>query len=359
MQIHRFWAAICVLPLIIGAAHAQTREDVIVRQSTAVLQEIMAIPAWHIPQSMLAEAEGLVIIPNMLKGGFVVGVRHGNGVVLMRDEHGVWQPPQFVTMTGGNIGWQVGIQSTDLILAFMTPKSVQDLLRGKFTLGADAAVAAGPVGRQAAAATDTHLKSEIYSWSRSRGLFAGVSIDGSVLQINPVANANYYRAVRPDTAALPATAANLLAVLSHFSAAPAGSATSHSPFAAGEPAPPAYQTLPPDAQRKSASPRESLVDASIQLMGRLDEKWQRFLALPEEIYTPSAQPRQDALQMAYRRYDRVARDPKYAELKNLPEFQATYRLLGTYMASIVPAGDRKLQLPAPPAVTDATINADQ
>ena len=113
---------------------------------------------------------------------------------MVRDEQGAWQAPQFVSLTGGSVGWQAGVQATDVILVFKTQKSIQGLMEGKFTLGVDAAAAAGPVGREATAATDATLKAEIYSYSRSRGLFAGVSLDGSALQIEYEANQSYYRA---------------------------------------------------------------------------------------------------------------------------------------------------------------------
>ena len=172
------------LLLLAAPARAQYRETVIVDDSRDVLNEIMAIPASGIPASLLANAQGIVIIPDLVKGGFVLGVRHGRGIVMVRDERGFWRPPSFVTLTGGSVGWQIGLQVTDIVLVFKTRSSVQGLLRGKFTFGADAAAAAGPVGREAAAATDAQLLAEIFTWSRSRGLFAGVSLDGSVLQID-------------------------------------------------------------------------------------------------------------------------------------------------------------------------------
>jgi SH3 domain-containing YSC84-like protein 1 len=154
----------------------------------------------------------------VLKGGFVVGVRHGRGVALVRDEQGAWRPPVFVSLTGGSIGWQAGLQATDVILVFRTSKSVQGLLNGKFTIGADAAAAAGPVGRQASAATDAQLRAEILSYSRSRGLFAGVSLDGSMLQIDQATTQAYYQlgslipnaAGWPNPATLPSSAVQLL-----------------------------------------------------------------------------------------------------------------------------------------------------
>ena len=174
-------------------AYCQNRENVVVNDSREVVSEIMAIPANGIPASLLANAQGIVIIPDLVKGGFVVGARYGRGIVMVRDERGFWRPPSFVTLAGGSFGWQIGLQVTDIILVFKTKSSVDGLMRGKFTVGADAAAAAGPVGREAAAATDTELRAEIYTYSRSRGLFAGVSLDGSALQVDDKANAAFYQ----------------------------------------------------------------------------------------------------------------------------------------------------------------------
>ncbi len=125
--------------------------------------------------------------------GFVVGGRHGRGVLIIKDEKGLWQNPYFITFTGGSIGWQIGAQASDVILVFKSRRSIEAIRKGKFTLGADAAVAAGPVGRQAEAATDTTLRAEIYSFARSRGLFAGVSLEGSSLSIDNEAVWDFYR----------------------------------------------------------------------------------------------------------------------------------------------------------------------
>jgi lipid-binding SYLF domain-containing protein len=171
---------------------AQTSMDLTVDAATGVLDEIMSVPAKQIPQYLLADAHGVAIIPNVVKGGFVVGVRHGRGVALIRDDMGQWNPPIFVSLTGGSVGWQAGIQSTDVVLIFRTRKSIDGLMSGRLTVGVDAAVAAGPVGRQAAAATDTSLGAEILSYSRSRGLFAGVSLDGSLMQLDHAAGSAYY-----------------------------------------------------------------------------------------------------------------------------------------------------------------------
>ena len=123
-----------------------------------------------------------MIVPRVIKAGLVVGGRFGRGVVLVRNGKGCWSNPAFVTLTGGSVGWQIGVQSTDLVLVFKNRKTADRLLHGKdkLTLGADAAVAAGPLGRQAEAGTDARLHAEIYSYSRSRGLFAGISLKGPV-----------------------------------------------------------------------------------------------------------------------------------------------------------------------------------
>jgi lipid-binding SYLF domain-containing protein len=165
----------------------------------------------------------VAIIPGIIKAGFVIGGRHGRGVVLVRCPDGGWSNPIFVTLTGGSIGWQAGAQSTDLVLVFKTQRGVERILknRGKLTLGADVSVAAGPVGREAAAATDAQLRAEIYSYSRSRGLFAGASFEGDALLIDRGGNECFYgrRGVSPaDIIAnngilIPAVALKLRAVL--------------------------------------------------------------------------------------------------------------------------------------------------
>ena len=164
-----------------------------VAESAKVLREIMKIPEKGIPPVLLQQAKAIAIIPGVIKGAFIIGGRHGTGVLLVRGEDGRWSDPLFVSITGGSVGWQVGGSSTDLILVFKQLRDVEGLLKGKFTLGADAAVAAGPVGRKASAATDVMLKSGILSYSRSRGLFAGVSLEGAALLVEQDSNAAYYK----------------------------------------------------------------------------------------------------------------------------------------------------------------------
>jgi lipid-binding SYLF domain-containing protein len=140
----------------------------------------------------MKDAYAIAVIPDVIKAGFVIGGRHGLGLIAVKTPDGTWSNPSFVSMSGGSIGFQAGVSSTDVILVFRTQRGVDSIVHGKFTLGADASVAAGPVGRVAQAATDAQLKAEIYSYSRSRGLFAGVALDGSVMAIDNDANQAVY-----------------------------------------------------------------------------------------------------------------------------------------------------------------------
>ncbi len=185
-------ALLLCLPLLwsFGATAGQAEDDRL-RSADEVLHQISEIPENAIPPELLADAYGIAVIPGVIKAGFVVGGRWGKGVIAVR-ENGAWSNPSFITLAGGSIGWQIGAQSTDIVLVFKTRRGVENLASGKVTLGADAAIAAGPVGRQASAATDAHMKAEIYSYSRSRGLFAGLALEGAVLQPDDDANANAY-----------------------------------------------------------------------------------------------------------------------------------------------------------------------
>lgn len=177
-----------------SAAKADTAELVKIDDSVEVLEQIMSIPEKGIPPALLDNAGGIAIIPGVIKAGFILGGRYGRGVLVIRDKDGSWSNPVFISITGGSIGWQVGVESIDIVLVFKSNRSIQGVLKGKFTLGADASIAAGPVGRQASASTDILLKSEIYSYSRSRGLFAGLAVEGASIQINHDANESFYGA---------------------------------------------------------------------------------------------------------------------------------------------------------------------
>ncbi len=175
------------------AVLAETDQEAKLDEVMEVVDAVARIPEQGIPPVLLRNAEGVAVIPNVLKVGLVIGGRYGKGVLVVRRPDGTWSDPVFVSITGGSVGWQIGAQSTDVVLVFKSHRDIERMVDRKFTLGADASVAAGPVGRDAAAATDTRLRAEIYSYSRSRGLFAGVSLDGAALQIENGDNALYYR----------------------------------------------------------------------------------------------------------------------------------------------------------------------
>lgn len=182
--------ACCLLPA--AAALAGETEAQRSREAVRVLDEIMQAPDRRIPSNLLREAQAIAVIPDLIKAGLVVGGRRGHGLIVVKSTDGTWSNPSFVTMTGGSVGFQAGVQSTDVVLVFRSRRGVDSIVHGKFTLGADASAAAGPVGRSAQASTDAQLKAEIYSYSRARGLFAGVALDGSVLAIDHDSNQAVY-----------------------------------------------------------------------------------------------------------------------------------------------------------------------
>ena len=170
-----------------------TAELQTVVSSQQVLDQFGGLQIESIPPAMLSSAQGVAIFPNMVKGGFILGVNYGKGVLMVRRSDGSWSPPAMVTMGGGSLGFQAGVQAADIVLVFATPRSLEGMLRGeKVTLGADANVALGPIGRSANAGTDARMGAEIYSYARSRGLFLGVSVNGASLSLDPNANAMLY-----------------------------------------------------------------------------------------------------------------------------------------------------------------------
>jgi lipid-binding SYLF domain-containing protein len=191
---------VAVIALIVGiflaavhpAAKADTAGLVKIDDSVEVLEQMMKIPEKGIPPALLNNSGGIAIIPGVIKAGFILGGRYGRGVLVMRNKDGRWSNPVFISITGGSIGWQIGVESIDIVLVFKSNRSIRGIMRGKFTLGADASIAAGPVGRQASAGTDVMLKSEIYSYSRSRGLFAGLALEGAAIQVNYDADEAFY-----------------------------------------------------------------------------------------------------------------------------------------------------------------------
>ncbi len=315
---------------------------------SAVLAEIMEVPLKGIPRSLLSRAHGVAIIPNMIKGGFVIGARHGTGVLVLRENNGQWRAPVFISMTGGSLGFQAGVQSTDVVLVFTRPENVRQILAGKFTLGADAAAAAGPVGRQGSAATDLGLKAEIYSYSRSRGLFAGVALDGSVLQVDSFANAAYYHHPVPgQPVTLPASAAQLLSLVASYTASNAGAPA---PAVSGGPPPPAEPRggLAREPYfSETDHMRDQLATVAPELFEQLDDQWDAYLALPAEVFTGQGHPDPEALAQTLARFEHVTGNPQYRALAENPQFQSTYGLLKHYESLLVRRTET-LQLPSPP-----------
>ena len=160
-------------------------------KSTEVLQDFGKMKE-GIPHQMIAKYEGIVIIPSLINAGIGVGGKRGKGVAMVKLANGKWSDPVFVTMTGGSLGAQIGVQSIDLVLVFRHKSMLTKVKNGDFTIGGDASATAGPVGRSASANTDYKLEAEIYSYSRSKGLFAGISINGASLAIDKDSNHDYY-----------------------------------------------------------------------------------------------------------------------------------------------------------------------
>jgi lipid-binding SYLF domain-containing protein len=321
-------------------AKPANREETTLNDSYRCLKEIMDIPVNSIPEALFNKADGVAIFPGLVKGSFVIGGQHGYGIFIVKNKEGKWEAPRFASMSGGSIGFQAGIQSADIILIFCTPRSVQAALDGDFTIGADASVAAGPVGRQAMASTNYEFNSELYSYSRSRGLFLGVAVDGCVLRIDEKTNRNYY------ANGVTEPARNVVELVASY-VKKAGQ--ENSPNAEASPVAPAPETLeapnsvasqipasdpiapatPNMTDREAA--RVLLVPAHEKLMQLLEPEWQKWLELPPEAKTPGSTELTPALQTLYDRLEKVRSDPKYTELASLPEFDRVRSLLKLYL----------------------------
>ena len=183
--------------LLTSNAHAadETSQQELLKDARIVVEEIMSTPDLEIPSDLMSRAQAVIIFPSMLKGGFLVGARYGKGVATVRDSKtGDWGPPSFITTLGGSFGFQIGVHAVDLILIVMTEKGIKSLLNNNFTLGGDIAVTAGPVGRYAEAGIDILLQGDMYSYSRSKGIFGGVSLKGTIIKPNVDYNEEYYNA---------------------------------------------------------------------------------------------------------------------------------------------------------------------
>jgi lipid-binding SYLF domain-containing protein len=183
-------ALVAIVPAL-GAQARDSDESRRIREAGTVFDEVMAAEDASIPRAILEEAEGVAIFPSMVKAGFIVGGMRGRGVLSARTASG-WSAPTFMTLTGGSFGLQIGGQAVDLVLVINNRRGLEHFLGNQFKLGTDASVAAGPVGREAQAATDLQLRAEILSYSRARGLFAGVTINGSTVRTDVDANERFY-----------------------------------------------------------------------------------------------------------------------------------------------------------------------
>src|SRR5258708_6669328 len=184
-------ALLSVLFVMASATRDASKETERIHKSINVLKDFDQMKE-SIPHDLIQDCEGIVIVPDLLNAGLVVGGKRGRGIAMVKLEDGRWSDPVFVTLTGGSFGFQIGVQSVDLVLIFRHKGVLTKVKNGDFTIGGDASAAAGPVGRSTTASTDYKLEAEVYSYSRSRGLVAGITINGSDLAIDKKANADYY-----------------------------------------------------------------------------------------------------------------------------------------------------------------------
>jgi lipid-binding SYLF domain-containing protein len=262
MRTQSWYARLAILTLscvMSFSAVAAERQDARLVTATQVLTELLQMPEENIPTWLLERAHAVAVIPAVIKVGLGIGGRRGKGVLVVRKDSGAWSNPIFVNLTGGSFGFQVGVQSTDVVLVFTSRQSIEGIVGGKVTLGADASVAAGPVGRQSSAATDIGLTAQVYSYSRASGLFAGVALDGSALTIDHRSNEAYYSRpgvlasdiIRSDAPAAPESGQK-------FVAAVQSSATGAPPPAGSAPAASTTQGAAPAQQQGQPASEGSL-----------------------------------------------------------------------------------------------------
>ena len=234
MRVRKIMLATALAALVISAGHlmstsvarAASNNDTANRLSAAadVLNEIMATPDKGIPQDLLDKAACAVVVPNVKKGAFIVGAKYGRGFIVCRNQNGRgWSAPAGMKVEGGSVGFQIGGSETDVVMLLMNRSAIDKLLSSKFTIGGDASVAAGPVGRSSSAETDAQLHAELLTYSRTRGLFAGVSLQGATLRPDDDANKDMYGKTMSNqdvvlgSAQPPRSAARLIAELNRHS----------------------------------------------------------------------------------------------------------------------------------------------
>lgn len=243
-------ALVSLLGAFCSPATAAPRQEATLLNATQVLTELKNAPDQNVPAWLLERAYAVAVVPEVIKVGLIFGGRRGSGAMVVRRPDGGWSNPVFINLTGGSFGFQWGVQSTDVMLVFTSKASVEGLVGGKVTLGADASVAAGPVGRQTAAATDIGMNAQVYSYSRSKGLFLGVSLDGSAITIDNSSNEAYYGkpgVLASEITALtapraPDSATQFIAALGTAPAAPATTAATSTPQVQPAPASSATDT---------------------------------------------------------------------------------------------------------------------
>jgi lipid-binding SYLF domain-containing protein len=267
---HFALAGLLALSFTTTAVEAGERQELVVRNATVVLREIQSIPDQSIPNSLLQRAKGIAILPNVWKVGLWLGGRGGNGVMMIKDRDGRWTNPAFIRIGGVSFGPQIGGQKADVVLVFTTEHSIDGITDGQMTFGADASIAAGPVGREASAATNLGFDKEVYSYSRAAGLFAGIALDGSYIAINRKGNASYYETPGVSVADIFAGRAKapgkgereLADELDRVTARQAGTApaaasaeTARDPGGRSQPQPAPAQTFPMEDANPGAEPR--------------------------------------------------------------------------------------------------------
>jgi len=220
----RYVVFLCFFIITSLTAHPADKWTALIEEAGTVLAEIQHMPDQSIPADLLKKCSAIAIFPSTVSAGFAIGGKYGQGIIMVRDKKTrQWSSPAFFTLAGGSIGWQIGGQATDFVLLVMNQRSIDGLLQGKCKLGADAAVSAGPVGRNAEAATDVELKGGILSYSRSRGLFAGIKLGGDIIAQHWGANKILYgkdvsakEILIEQKTAMPQCAKKLLDVLNQY-----------------------------------------------------------------------------------------------------------------------------------------------
>ncbi len=191
MKMMKIFLPLVILSFVFTTAKSQDKQEDKIEAATKVLKDFTEMKE-SIPQELLKVTQGIIVVPKLINAGFVLAGKRGKGIAMVKLEDGSWSDPVFVTITGGSVGFQAGIQSVDLVLIFKSRETLQNIGTGSFTLGGDISVTAGPVGRSSSASTDYKMEAEVYSYSRSKGLFAGISLSGSAISVDAKANQAFY-----------------------------------------------------------------------------------------------------------------------------------------------------------------------